>query len=211
MNLQYLRYILSEISNRTGFSKFYDFSYKPTFFEKIENIIVVFAFNFLFLSIIFLFITKLTAANYTIINNDWFNNPFISVKMFPNPGSPLYDAGPVFLFFMMCILAPLWEEVIFRVFPIKFARILEFSVRANEKIVKQLSQRHIMLLFVVVSSIIFGIGHGSIINILFQGISGLFMCYLYIKNGDSYGSTVVYHGLWNFNIVFFLPWLIKHI
>lgn len=89
-----------------------------------------------------------------------------------------------FVFFTTVILAPFWEEAVFRYFPITLAR--------------KLGVDNFLIPFMVLSSIIFGLGHGSPINILIQGAMGFVMACIYVKNGFSYWSTVTLHALWNF-------------
>jgi membrane protease YdiL (CAAX protease family) len=105
--------------------------------------------------------------------------------------SKLYDGfqfiqppSNAYIFFITVLLAPLWEEAVFRYFPISLAR----KLGVNELLVP----------FMVLSSIIFGLGHGSPFNILLQGIMGFMFSCIYVKNGYSYWSTFTLHALWNF-------------
>ena len=95
-------------------------------------------------------------------------------------------------FLTACFLAPLWEESVFRYAPIRFAQFCDTLV----------GKPWMLLPIVFMSSIIFGILHGSVINIIFQGVGGLMLCWIYLKNGNSYWSVVIAHAVWNFLIIF---------
>lgn len=96
------------------------------------------------------------------------------------------------MFFLAVVLAPLWEEAVFRYFPLSIAKGVDKKYTWP---------------IVVLSSIIFGLAHGSVINILIQGVSGFLLAGVYIKNGFSYRSSVCYHALWNGMVMFILPFL----
>jgi hypothetical protein len=87
------------------------------------------------------------------------------------------------IFFFSCILAPLWEELAFRVIPITIA--------------KEYGKQYILPV-VILSSLIFGWGHGmGPISLLIQGVMGFVMAIVYIKNNYSYWSSVALHSMWN--------------
>lgn len=87
-------------------------------------------------------------------------------------------------FFMTCIAAPLWEELAFRVAPYKIAQ--------------KFGQEYLIPV-VLLSTIIFGWGHGAgTISLMFQGFGGLFLTYAYLKSGYSYWTSVALHFTWNF-------------
>lgn len=93
-----------------------------------------------------------------------------------------------FNFILLCILAPLIEEYLFR---------------KHLSIVKNIKMEGILFFFIIFSSIIFAIGHPlKIWAAPIQGIGGLLLCYVYIKNGYSYISSVIVHFL--INLYFFL-------
>lgn len=82
-----------------------------------------------------------------------------------------------------CILAPLWEELVFRVAPISIA--------------KSAGKQYIFPT-IIISSFIFGSLHlNSPHPILFQGVMGFVFSLVYIKNNYSYWSAVVLHSMWN--------------
>lgn len=87
-----------------------------------------------------------------------------------------------FLFFA-CILAPITEEMVFRVLPLTLARKLDDKV---------------IVATVLASSIIFGWAHrNGAYSIMFQGVMGFVFACVYIKNGYNYWSSVALHALWN--------------
>lgn len=94
------------------------------------------------------------------------------------------------LFFFSCVVAPLWEEAAFRLGPIQIAKT--FKPEA-------------MLPAIIISSIVFGWGHGeSIRGILVQGVFGFIFSIVYIKNNYSYISSVILHSMWNTFVFSFL-------
>jgi membrane protease YdiL (CAAX protease family) len=98
---------------------------------------------------------------------------------------------PASLFFFACIMAPLWEEAAFRYAPITIA--------------KNFGEQY-LLPVIVISSVLFGWGHGfGPISLLIQGVAGFLFSLLYIKNNYSYLSTVVSHFLWNLTLIFLVP------
>ena len=107
------------------------------------------------------------------------------------PGRLSIGDTPISLFFFACIAAPLWEEAAFRYAPITIA--------------KSFGQQY-LLPVIVISSVLFGWGHGDgPISLMIQGVAGFLFSLLYIKNNYSYVSTVVSHFLWNLTIIFLVP------
>jgi membrane protease YdiL (CAAX protease family) len=89
----------------------------------------------------------------------------------------------LFNFFFAVIFAPLWEELAFRHAPALLAKAL------GEKF---------LVPIVIISSVLFGWGHGhGPESLLIQGVMGFVMFSVYIKNGNSYWSSVSLHALWN--------------
>ncbi len=85
--------------------------------------------------------------------------------------------------FFTCVLAPLWEELAFRVIPITIANTLD---------------TRLLVPVILLSSILFGWGHGQgSISLLLQGVMGVVFSILYIKNNYSYWSVVALHSMWN--------------
>jgi membrane protease YdiL (CAAX protease family) len=136
---------------------------ETTLFGKIRNILAGFTLNVLYTAIIASLLKVLFAT-----------------EPIAQYGYRFAHEGLI-LFFFSVILAPLWEELAFRVLPLHFTR-------NNPKLLVPL---------VLLSSLIFGILHGGPLSILIQGVSGFIMACVYIKNGYSYISSVIYHMLWN--------------
>jgi membrane protease YdiL (CAAX protease family) len=92
-------------------------------------------------------------------------------------------------FFFSCIVAPFWEEITFRVVPITIARILNPSL---------------VFPVILLSSVVFALGHHWQFSLFFQGIMGFVFSVLYIKNNYCYLSAVTLHAMWNlFCMLFF--------
>lgn len=94
-----------------------------------------------------------------------------------------YDAPRVVLYgFYTVILAPLWEELAFRVIPVAIAEQL------NPKLLWPI---------IGLSTIIFAFGHtDSPSPLLIQGVLGLGFMAVYLKT-RSYLCSVLIHSLWN--------------
>ena len=112
-----------------------------------------------------------------------------------------------FAFFLSCVLAPLWEEAAFRYGPLGVARALEAA--ATQKTSGYLPKTICLLPMIILSSVVFGLVHGTVINIMFQGVGGLLMAWVMIKSG--YWSAVITHSLWNFMVMFGIPVIIQTI
>lgn len=97
----------------------------------------------------------------------------------------------VYMFFTSCVIAPIWEEAAFRFGPLEV-------IRGNDKF---------LLPVVVMSSVLFGWLHGGPSHIMIQGVFGVIFCWLYIKNGYSYVSSVILHSLWNTSMIWGLKFL----
>jgi hypothetical protein len=102
--------------------------------------------------------------------------------------------NPVWRFFTAIIMAPLWEELAWRVAPIKFAKALSPLL---------------VWPVVLLSSIHFGLGHSSMYYpmqyaLLIQGVGGFILSWVYIKNNYSYWPNVLLHALINFMIIYVL-------
>ncbi len=80
------------------------------------------------------------------------------------------------------IFTGFWEEMAFRVAPIKIAKIIN---------------PELLWPVIFISSIIFGWGHGGLHGLMFQGVMGLGFSYVYIKTKYSYISVAILHMMWN--------------
>jgi membrane protease YdiL (CAAX protease family) len=85
-------------------------------------------------------------------------------------------------FIMACIVAPLWEEFVFRVGIVSITKYLP-SV--------------FLIPIIIMSSALFGWLHGSPMNVLFQGVIGRVIAGVYVKNGYCWKSAVALHSIWN--------------
>ena len=103
-------------------------------------------------------------------------NMFILFREFMN-GYSIHISN---LFFMV-IVAPIWEETLFRHIPITIGK------KYFPKVLVEI---------IIGSSIIFGWIHGDVTNIIVQGFIGLTLCFVYIKLGLRY--AILSHAIWNF-------------
>ena len=111
-----------------------------------------------------------------------FLNNFLEVVIGLNH-IPHHNTISIKNFFFLCIIAPLWEELAFRYVPITIASIFN---------------KELVLPVIILSSIIFGWGHGNgTMSLLYQGVMGGVFSYVYVKNGYHYLSAVAIHFLWN--------------
>jgi membrane protease YdiL (CAAX protease family) len=109
------------------------------------------------------------------------NPPMFDPFNIPPPETLLHS------FFYGCISAPFWEEVVFRWFPLYCTK----NLSNNYKIP-----------IILASCIGFGLIHGDVCHIWLQGVSGLVIACIYIKNGYHYWSAVILHFLWNYMCIF---------
>jgi len=110
-----------------------------------------------------------------------------------------YSLTPIGIFFFSCIFAPLWEELAFRHAPLLIAK--RFSKPG----------RDVTWPIIIISSVIFGWGHGSgPISLLIQGVGGLLFSWVYLKNNYSYWSSTFLHFLWNFSLTFVFPTIVSN-
>lgn len=109
--------------------------------------------------------------------------------------------SPIFEFFFGCVLAPLWETLVFVCLPVFLAGVCTYK---RSKKIKNLG----LLLFVLCASAGFGMAHGGPPNIMVQGVGGALYLWLYLRN-KSYWSPVIAHVLWNFMFLFVLPALLS--
>lgn len=92
-------------------------------------------------------------------------------------------------FTLSCVITPLWETLVFIWAPLALVK----------------DKKHLWLPVVIISSFIFGMGHKfSPHPILVQGVFGVIFSMVYIKNGFSYWSAVILHGLWNFTVMYMI-------
>ena len=103
----------------------------------------------------------------------------------------LHENWQIPTIFYACIMAPLWEELAFRVIPISIA--------------KKFGEQFIIPV-VLLSTLLFGWGHGNGTNsLLIQGVGGLILSIVYIKTNYNYWCAVALHAAWNTWVIFFPP------
>lgn len=160
---------------------FFDFSEELRPLKKFDNILYCLAFNFFWTFSISGFLRLLGHSEKAL-------DEALSANILLNVLGPMAILGiPAFKLFFVCVVAPLWEEFVFRVFPLNLHRT-GFLIK---------NYRLFLLHFSLFSSMLFGLLHGSPINLLFQSMAGFTLCWLYLKNNRSYVSIVATHAIWN--------------
>lgn len=118
--------------------------------------------------------------------------PYLSA---PTPIGEMFT--PIGFFIFACIIAPLWEELMYRHVPIQI----------SNKITKASGQSFEWPI-ILLSSCIFGLSHNNgAYNIPLQGVCGLVLSLVYIHTGYKYWSSVIVHASWNFFALYILPYL----
>lgn len=163
-----------------------DFSADPPFSKKILNILLVIAFDIYWTFLMLMFLTTVIGFPLREIKVAIASNFTVSVI------EQIFRHNLRLELFLACFLAPLWEESVFRYTAIRFAQFCD----------SLMGKSWMLLPIIFLSSILFGILHGSAINILFQGVSGLGFCWLFLKNRNSYWSVFAVHALWNLLVIF---------
>ncbi len=188
-----------------GFEKWFDFSHEHTFGGKVGKWLIVFGVDIIWITaatLFLLFVGGFGKAQLNVL----IAHPIGQNTLYANLLTGTLGQPPSIgmVFFLACVLAPLWEEVAFRVFPIFLARKLTPNEPIEWCASSGADRGRLSFLFwaCCFSSIIFGLMHGSVINILFQGMGGFLFSWLYLKNNCSYWSAVAAHGLWNFMVIF---------
>ena len=116
----------------------------------------------------------------------WIYKTYIP-EVFPAPSFNYIPHSTEYIFIITCIFAPLFEEVVYR---------LPLSIAKNMQI------KGMVMYTAIISSVLFGQAHwGGVWTVPIQGILGLIFCWVYIKNGYSYLSSVFMHFL--INLYFF--------
>ena len=93
----------------------------------------------------------------------------------------------VYEYFMVLAFAPVWEEYVFRHVPLKLAN--------------KFNDQDITWFIIIITSVILGVVHGGVRNIFIQGVVGFMSALLYLRNGNSYWSSVVFHAMYNFYVI----------
>lgn len=183
------------------FAEMFEFSKPHVAFTKFLNIMAVFTIDIFWLIFVLFVLISIGGLNKqqalqivtATITVGWAEHiPILKTLMI----------SQTFMFFLACVLAPIWETVCFVWGPIKFAQLLSsIAVKMGVPAVG------IVAVFAVSFAIFFGILHGSALNICIQGVAGLLFCWLYLKNNNSYWSVVIAHAIWNFMIIFGLSFI----
>lgn len=121
----------------------------------------------------------------------WFDQALSLIKE-AHPGMyAVLSQSVLLMLFMKLVFAPFIEEAAFRYFPLTMAKNMEWG--------------QIRAIIFVVGGIVFGILHGHALNIFIQGVVGVILGYLYVRNhrsdASSYLSCVAVHMLYNFTVL----------
>ena len=174
-----------------GFERRFDFSHQHSFQGKCENWGLAFVANLFWTITMGSFLLFLWGMNkdqlvgIVMTPIGW----KLYADLFPATLSVFY--GKIALFVSSCVIAPLGEEYVFRKYP-----------NDNAFAKNPTPQLKFLLTTWIASSILFGVAHGSIWNLFFQGVAGFIFSWLYTKNNCSYWSAVSIHAAWNFFVIF---------
>jgi len=86
--------------------------------------------------------------------------------------------GTIAIFFAYFIGVAIQEELLFRVLPLGFGRFITKDPRV------------LLWMIVIPTSILFGFVHGSVWNILIQGVGGMILCIVYLMCGGYQGKIL---------------------
>lgn len=200
-----------------GFGELVDFAHGHSLKGKLKNIAFVFVVDLLWTICVSVFLMGMLGMKLKAIASLLLASPFpaqalgdvspgmlLGSEMNDSPAAVL-ATGPgkiLFLVFLICVVAPLTEEVLFRVLPIQLGQIL---TEAGKALGLEKCKRFTFWVCIGISGIVFGWMHGSPLNILYQGMGGALLAWLYVKNNNSYWSSVAAHFLWNFMLLIGLP------
>ena len=138
--------------------------------------------------------------------------------------APATAPSSALMFFMACVFAPLWEELAYRYAPLNIIKSLEIilvrgfshKVRRERGVEYDYDRMHLygdlkgtgfILPAMLLSSVVFGVAHGGVMNIMYQGVGGFVFAWLMIKGG--YWPAVIAHSIWNFMLMFGMPIVLK--
>ena len=174
-----------------------DFDREKSLAEKFEIIFGILAVNLLYIVFIINFLQFILpqSALQKYVYWGWMVN---DADLQEQMRKALMKNWTVAIFFMV-FLAPIWEEFAFRVYWF-WNRLRERAKEASRECDRGFvaaQGRMPLWPLVVMSSIIFGLVHGGPINVLIQGVGGLFLSYAFLINNRSYLSAVILHALYN--------------
>jgi membrane protease YdiL (CAAX protease family) len=114
----------------------------------------------------------------------------------------LLASRPVASVFASLVFAPLFEEALFRMLPLSIALVLGGLL--HDKFAHH-SRNLIRAVLIVVCCLLFGLAHGSVLNIAIQGVVGLVLGRLYLRHSDNqlkaYVACVMVHAMYNFAVL----------
>jgi membrane protease YdiL (CAAX protease family) len=106
---------------------------------------------------------------------------------------------PLGKFIFICILGPIWEELVFRLAPLELSYKLSLSLKQDFTIPT-----------IILSSFWFGWMHEQgVISLLLQGLGGVVLSIVYIQSGRKPSHPILVHMLWNFILIYVIPVLQK--
>lgn len=178
-----------------------DFSRNQSFFQKFSTVVVLLALQLAYIALIINLLKYFFGEQ---VFHKWSYSGLVTDSDVYAKLQASLDQGLLGVrIFFACVLAPVWEEFAFRVFWFwKKLRKRDKEEFLQPEVVAKLKKVPLWD-FVVFSSIIFGIAHGGPINILIQGVGGLFLSYAFFKNGRSYWSAVALHAAYNGSLILF--------
>lgn len=180
---------------------------KRTFFEKLSWIFTVWITQILYVSAV-MGLLKAAFGGQSIWTQPFLiweklANVFLRVSFYESLQMAVVGSLVASIFFA-CILAPWWETYAFQ------SHWLDKILRKREKEELTFSKEALKKLgrlpikgTAFFTSIIFGVVHGGPINILIQGVGGMFLCFVYLRTGRSFWSVVATHSLYNATWIFF--------
>lgn len=108
---------------------------------------------------------------------------YVPPPSYNDPIEMIYGETKIWTLFVACIVAPVFEEILFRWIPVRFA---------------EQASRRLYVPILVMSQFIFAYMHGVNEFVYFiQGIGGLALTWIYIRNGKNLWWSIGYHALWN--------------
>ncbi len=209
----------------------------PTFGENVKTTALWWVIDLLWVAVIILFLNSLFGeeALSSVLDHPFIGFDFFNQTLIPELNNKLgfqmdLDGGGLLIFFFACILAPIWENAVFFNFVIRklqrkfhldkmrmdadlsspaYAALNPAEKYQIKEDAEALNKRYLWAA-IIVNCAIFGLVHGSVLNILIQGVGGLIMCQVFLKT-NSYWWSVILHAFWNFMLIFVLPFFMSYL
>ena len=156
---------------------------EPTFGEKATNVLAAYAFSVLWLALFYVILSKIGFTQKTEKMN-------ILLVLLGEQIQKVAPSRSVY-FVYACLLAPVIEELLCREWPHR--RTIAMPWISDKQAVLTSN--------VFATSVIFGLLHGSVLNVFLQGVGGLALSWVYLRNGKSYLSAVFTHALYNATVI----------